>query len=128
MVYKHEKNEKHEQKEQYIEPTRNNKIILFIMPGCPYCVQFDPVFSEVMSEYTRHDKSNKEWVVTKESDTKEARIKYNITSFPSMVIMRDGNVVEVKTGSMNKSAFKLFLSKYIKPEDYIVIEEENIIR
>ena len=107
-------NETSAKKELFSEqPVIRKKIIGFFMPGCGYCVKFSPVFDKVVTEYSQNEVFNKEWSVLKESDTTLAKTKYNITSFPSVVIEDDGKVVEIKVGSMNEVQFKEFLEKYI---------------
>lgn len=113
------KKEEHEKNEKFSQPAvavaSRNKIIGFFMSGCPYCVQFKPVFDKVISEYTKNEKFNKDWSVSTDDDTRRAKTDYNITSFPSVVIIQNGKVVEVKAGSMKEADFKRFLKKYIEP-------------
>ena len=112
------KKEEHEKDEKFSQPTvpiaSRNKIIGFFMSGCPYCVQFKPVFDKVVSEYTEKEKFNKDWSVSTDDDTRQAKTDYNITSFPSVVIIQNGKVVEVKAGSMKEDDFRQFLNKYIE--------------
>lgn len=89
------------------------KIIGFFMPGCGYCVQFRPIFDKVVKEYATSEKFNMEWSVLAESNTTLAKTKYNISSFPSVVIVDNDVVVEVKVGSMSEPAFRSFLEKYV---------------
>lgn len=118
---KHESSENKENKEKFSEPTiaKRNKIIGFFMSGCPYCVQFKPVFDNVLSDYIQNEKFNKDWSVSTEDDTRIAKTEYNITSFPSVVIIKNGKVVEVKSGSMKEDAFRKFVKSFFDHEEYV---------
>jgi thiol-disulfide isomerase/thioredoxin len=101
--------------DQQTPASKRNRIVGFFMSGCPYCVQFKPVFDNVLSEYTKNEKFNKDWSVSAEDDTLRAKTNYNITSFPSVVIIQNDKVVEVKAGSMGEVEFRQFLNTYIVP-------------
>lgn len=90
-----------------------NKIVALFMPGCPHCQTFQPVFEAVIGEFKGSPEFNRNWSVSIEHDTNVARKQYNVTSFPTVVVVKNNQVAEVKIGSMSSDAFRTFVKKHV---------------
>lgn len=91
--------------------TKRNKIIGLFMAGCPYCVQFKPVFESVVHEFASNPDFTRDWTVVVENDTNAAKREYGVSSFPTVVIEKKNKERDVSVGSMSAEAFRAFIKR-----------------
>lgn len=99
--------------ESFLQEETNNRIIGYFMDGCRFCTEFHPTFDKVTKSFQSSEDFNKKWSVTTSNNVSEAKKQYNITGYPSVVIVKNDKVVEVKTGKMEEVQFKDLLNKYV---------------
>lgn len=104
----------HRMNESFMQAESNNKIIGFFMDGCRYCTEFHPTFDKVIKSFKSSEKFNNTWSVTTSNNVSEAKKQYNITGYPSVVVIKNDKVVETRTGKMEEAQFKDLLNKYVQ--------------
>lgn len=96
---------------QYIELTKNNfdstvkegvALVDFWAPWCGPCRMLAPIIDDLANEYSGRVAVCK--VNTDEEDELSAR--YSIRSIPTILFMKDGQVVEVFVGATSKQEIK----------------------
>ena len=76
-------------------------------PWCGPCRMLAPVLEEVASEFT-----NIEFYKVNVDENQEAAGEFGIMSIPTLLVMKNGEVLEEKTGYQPKEALVELLSKY----------------
>ena len=79
----------------------------FWAPWCGPCKMLAPVLEEVSNELT-----NIEFYKVNVDENQEAAGEFGIMSIPTLLIMKNGEVLEEKTGYQPKEALVELLSKY----------------
>jgi thioredoxin 1 len=84
------------------------KVLFFKMKGCGFCDKVKPNWDTVKRNFNE----NKEQVQLEEIDYNEQpdqADKYGITSFPTFVIIKDGNVLRKESGYKSLEDLKKFV-------------------
>ena len=87
--------------------TDSVKVFDFWAPWCGPCKMLAPVLEEVSNELT-----NIEFYKINVDENQEAAGEYGIMSIPTLLVMKNGEVLEEKTGYQPKEALVELLSKY----------------
>ncbi len=82
-------------------------VIDFSAVWCGPCQQFKPVYHKVAGEYA----SKATFYAADLDECKELGEKYNITSIPCIVILKEGAEPVMQVGAMDEAAFKELLDK-----------------
>ena len=82
-------------------------VIDFSATWCGPCKMLAPVLEEVASEFT-----NIEFYKVNVDENQEAAGEFGIMSIPTLLIMKNGEVLEEKTGYQPKEALVELLSKF----------------
>jgi len=69
---------------------------------CGPCQQIIPIFEELEKEMSDKIK----FVKLNIDEERDLAIKYNVSSIPTFIFVKDGNVVGKETGYMNKETLK----------------------
>ena len=83
------------------EVLESNKVVLidFYADWCGPCKMMSPVIDEIANEVSENVKVCKLNV----DETQDIAIQYNVMSIPTLVIIKDGNVVDTLVGLRAKS-------------------------
>ena len=68
--------------------TSGKEIHYYSLSTCPHCTDFDPIWQKF-----QNDKCHK-YVVDKDDNARENSNKYNINSFPTVIIIDKGEAIE----------------------------------
>ncbi|PMC47965.1 thioredoxin [uncultured Gemella sp.] len=90
-----------------LSKTDSVKVFDFWAPWCGPCKMLAPVLEEVSNELT-----NIEFYKVNVDENQEAAGEFGIMSIPTLLIMKNGEVLEEKTGYQPKEALVELLSKY----------------
>ena len=82
-------------------------LVDFWAPWCAPCRMVAPILEEVASEY-----SGKIKIVKVNTDETGTALKYGIRSIPTLLIFKDGNVVDQIIGAVAKSIISAKLGYY----------------
>lgn len=99
-------------KENYSEEIEKSSLPVVIdvfAPWCGPCQQMTPIFEELSKELSGDYKFAKLNV----DDTREIATKFNISSIPTFIFIKNGNVVGRETGSMSREALKQKIQKIL---------------
>ena len=86
---------------------KNIELIDFYATWCGPCKMLAPVLEEVAGEF-----SNIEFYKVNVDENQEAAGEFGIMSIPTLLIMKNGEVLEEKTGYQPKEALVELLSKF----------------
>jgi len=70
--------------------TSGKELHYYSLSTCPHCTDFDPVWQSFQK---KTDKCHK-YVVDKDDTARENSTKYNINSFPTVIIIDNGEAIE----------------------------------
>ena len=70
--------------------TSGKELHYYSLSTCPHCTDFDPVWQQFQK---KTDKCHK-YVVDKDDNARENSTKYNINSFPTVIIIDNGEAIE----------------------------------
>ena len=82
-------------------------VVDFYADWCGPCKMLAPVLEEVSNELT-----NIEFYKINVDENQEAAGEYGVMSIPTLLVMKNGEVLEEKTGYQPKEALVQLLSKY----------------
>ena len=127
-IYTQPRTPETQKKEQYDNVTSSgtsgtrNAIIGLFWDQCGHCKRFRPIFDDVMSKYKNVDAFKREWSLKVIEDTNEAKTKYNVSSFPTVVVIKNDVVVETKSGGMTDSDFHNFIRGHV---GFVPVQQET---
>ena len=91
----------------YAENYSNKKVIYFFhAKWCSHCVKTMPVIEELLKEYENN--SNVKFKLIDEADNEEMLKKFNIQSFPTIIMNKDGQNYKFE-GQRTKQNLKNFI-------------------
>ncbi|HOU76000.1 MAG TPA: thioredoxin [Candidatus Dojkabacteria bacterium] len=93
-----------------VEQFKGLAIVDFWASWCGPCLMVGPVIEELVEEY----KDNPGIIVGKVNvdDCREIASKYEIMSIPTVLIFKDGQVVETIVGARNKMGYMQMIDKH----------------
>jgi len=77
---------------------------------CGPCIQMTPIFEEVSKLFT--DKVR--FLELNVDQARDLAIQYGITSIPTMIFIKDGQIVSKETGFMDKDTLQAKVEAFIK--------------
>ena len=81
--------------------------VFFKMNGCPHCVKMEPEWKKFI------DGNPDVKTETLEANAnKDKAKKYNVTGFPSLMMVSGGKVIDTYTGERNAEGFAKFVKKH----------------
>lgn len=84
-------------------------LVDFWAPWCGPCLAIAPILDELASEYGGKVAVAKINI----DDHPEVAARFRVTGIPTLILFRDGEVLERLTGSRPKSAFKAVLDRHV---------------
>ncbi|QQR48880.1 thioredoxin [bacterium] len=96
--------------EQEITKSDKPVVIDIFAPWCGPCRQMAPLFDELSKELADSYKFAKINI----DDQRDLVVQYNVSSIPTFVFVKNGQMVGKETGSMTKEALKNKLDSYFK--------------
>lgn len=93
---------------KFEEEIKNNKIVLvdFFATWCPPCKALTPIVEEAEKENT-----DIKFLKINVDDEQELAIKYGIMSVPTLVLIKDGQVINSSVGLISKKELQEFIDK-----------------
>ncbi len=85
-----------------VEDATTPVVIDVFATWCGPCQQMMPIFEELEKEFS----SKYKFVKLNIDEAREVAVKYNVSSVPTFVFIKDGKVVGKESGYMNKNIFK----------------------
>ena len=83
-------------------------LVDFFAKWCGSCKQLSPIFDEVEKDYL-----NIKFVKIDIDEFEELSLNYQVMSLPTLLLLKDGNVVARKTGTLKKEELKDWLNNNI---------------
>ena len=81
--------------------------VFFKMNGCPHCVKMEPEWKKFV------DGNPDVKTETLEANADKAKAKkYNVTGFPSLLMVSGGKVIDTYAGERNSEGFAKFVKKH----------------
>ena len=84
-------------------------LVDFWAPWCGPCRMLSPVMETLAAEYAGKVKI----VKLNTDDNQETAVKFGIMSIPTVMLFKDGKVVEKSMGALPKEHFKQLLDKHL---------------
>lgn len=81
----------------------------FWAPWCPPCTKMNPIFKKVSEEM----KDSATFLKIDLDDHKELSGKYKIKSIPTILILKDGKVVDKRVGLLSSGELKSAVEKWV---------------
>lgn len=84
----------------------------YYMEGCPHCVSFTPIWDKFVAQYKGPVKMSK---IERSDDNASELEKYNVKSFPTVIVVDKTNVVSEYNGERTVDALNAYFNKYNTP-------------
>jgi len=85
-------------------------IIKVYATWCGPCIQMTPIFEEVEKLF----KDKAKFLELNVDQARDLAIQYGITSIPTLIFIKDGQIVNKETGYMDKLTLKTKVEEFIK--------------
>ncbi len=92
---------------------KGHVIVDFWAPWCPPCVALKPVYHKVAADYAAAEKPIK-FVAVNVDENRATPTKYGIRSIPTLMVFKDGKLVETRVGGMSEAKLTEWIGKYVK--------------
>ncbi len=91
-------------KEHLNKVLEENKLVLldFSAEWCGPCKSFEPIFAEYAVENSATIKCLKINI----DENQDIALQYNVRSIPALMLIKDGNVIDHKVGSLDKQTLE----------------------
>lgn len=83
-------------------------LIDFYAKWCGSCKQLAPIYDEVEKDY-----SNIKFIKIDIDEFEESSLNYNVMALPTLVLLKDNNVVARKSGTLTKAELKKWIDSNI---------------
>jgi thiol-disulfide isomerase/thioredoxin len=86
--------------EGYTGPTKQAELLLFYADWCPHCKTARPIWNDLRSQYQNKTINGYQVIFTEvnctneSAETEQMMNKYNIEGFPTIKLLKDGQVIE----------------------------------
>ncbi len=88
-------------------------VVDFWASWCPPCMALKPIYHKVAADYAAAEKPIK-FVSVDVDENRETPTKYGIRSIPTLMVFKDGKLVETRVGGMSEAKLKEWTGKYVK--------------
>lgn len=88
----------------------NNKLVLidFWAEWCAPCKAFSPIFED----FARTSVVSMRCLKVNIDNNQDIAVKYEVRSIPTIILIKDGNVVDRKVGLLNKATLEAWVEKF----------------
>lgn len=93
--------------EQDVKQSPIPAVVMFKSMGCPHCTKMLPVFQETAGEYS----DNVKFGVADISEGRESATGFGIMGVPTMVLLKNGELVDKVVGAVSKEKLKSAIDK-----------------
>ena len=90
--------------------TNNNVILEFYAPWCKYCFMLNPILEEISNEY----QTNINFCKINTDENTNISSEYNISTLPTILIIKNGTILDRHTGFLEKEQLQDIISKNFK--------------
>ena len=90
-----------------LEVNTDKTFVFFKMNGCGHCQKMEPEWKKFIDS-----KPSISTQTLEASSDKEKAKKYNVTGFPSLLMISGDKVIDTYNGERNSEGFKKFVSKH----------------
>lgn len=88
-------------------------VVDFWASWCPPCMALKPIYHKVAADYAAAEKPIK-FVSVDVDENRATPTKYGIRSIPTLMVFKDGKLVETRVGGMSEAKLKEWTGKYVK--------------
>ena len=88
-------------------------VVDFWASWCPPCMALKPVYHKVAADYAAAEKPIK-FVSVNVDENRATPTKYRIRSIPTLMVFKDGKLVETRVGGMSEAKLIEWTGKYVK--------------
>ena len=90
-----------------LELNSDKTFVFFKMNGCPHCVKMEPEWKK----FVEANPGVSTQTLEATSDKEKAK-EYNVTGFPSLLMVSGGKVIDTYNGERNSEGFAKFVQKH----------------
>lgn len=92
---------------------KGHVIVDFWAPWCPPCMALKPIYHKVAADYTAAEKPLK-FTAVNVDENRATPTKYGIRGIPTLMVFKDGKLVETRVGGMSEAKLREWTGKYVK--------------
>ncbi len=96
-----------EEFEEKVKLTEGLSIVDFWAPWCGPCKMLGPVFEAVSNEYPEVT-----FAKVNVDEAQDLAVEFNVMSIPTLVLIRDGEIVDQQMGALSKDQLKDFIDSH----------------